>query len=117
MKLCMKEWSPITQGVRSRRNVCESLRSMKNHVQIYVPKRPRTYEKHLLNLLISSIPDISTSTLKLLKSCDKLCNGIYSKLDYKISQFLTIDPFPHYLVFSHKHFLPEMLPSSLRTAL
>ena len=32
-----------------------------NHVQIYVPIRPRTFEKNLLNLLKSSIPDISTS--------------------------------------------------------
>ena len=39
---------------------------MKNHVQIYVPKRHRTYEKHLINLLKSSIPDISASTLTIL---------------------------------------------------
>ena len=36
---------------------------MTNHVEIYVPKRPRRYEKHLLNLLKSSIPDIFTSML------------------------------------------------------
>ena len=48
------------QGVRSSRNVCELLRFMKNHIQIYVPKCSRMYEKHLLNLLESSIPDIST---------------------------------------------------------
>ena len=51
------------QGVQSRRNVHESHRFMKNHEQIYVPKCPRTYEKHPLNLLKLSIPDISTRTL------------------------------------------------------
>ena len=50
-------------GVRLRRNVRESRRFMKNQVQIYVPKCPGMYEKHLLNLLQSSIPGISTSTL------------------------------------------------------
>ena len=47
---------------------------MKNHVQIYVPKCPRTYEK-LLNLLKSSIPDIFTSTLTIfsVETLEKLC--------------------------------------------
>ena len=36
----------LDQVVRSRRNVRESRRFMKNHVQINVSKRPRTYEKH-----------------------------------------------------------------------
>ena len=64
-----------TQGVRSRRNVRESRRFMKNHVQIYVPKRPRTYEKRLLNLLKSSIPYISASTLTMfsVEILEKLC--------------------------------------------
>ena len=35
----------------------------KNHTQIYVPIHPRTYQKNLLNLLKSSIPDISRSTV------------------------------------------------------
>ena len=51
------------QGVWSSRNIHESRRFMKNHVQIFVPKHPRTYEKPLLNLLKSSIPDIFTSVL------------------------------------------------------
>ena len=64
-----------TQGVRSRRTVRESRRFMKNHVQIYVTKRPRTYGKHLLNLLKSSIPDISASTLTIfsVEILEKLC--------------------------------------------
>ena len=69
------EFCRSTQGVRSRRNVRESRRFMKNHVQIYVPKRPRTYKKHLLNLSKSSIPDISASTLTIfsVKILEKLC--------------------------------------------
>ena len=65
----------LTQGVGSRRNVHESRRFMKNHVQIYVPKRPRTYEKRLLNLLKSSIPYISASTLTMfsVEILEKLC--------------------------------------------
>ena len=56
-------WSQCTteEGVRSRSNVRESRRFMKNHVQTFVSKRPRTYEKHLRNLFKSPIPDISTS--------------------------------------------------------
>ena len=67
--------SRSTQGVRSRRNVRESRRFLKNHIQIYVPKRPRTYEKHPLNFLKSSIPDISASTLTIfsVEILEKLC--------------------------------------------
>ena len=66
------------QGVRSRRNVCESCRFMKNHIQIYVPKRPKMYKKHLLNLLKSSIPDISASmwTIFSVKVLEKLCQTL-----------------------------------------
>ena len=48
---------------------------MKKHIQIYVPKRPRTYKKYLLNLLKSSIPDIFTSTLTIfsVETLEKLC--------------------------------------------
>ena len=70
------------QGVQSRRNVCESRRFMKNCVQIYVPKRPRTYEKHLLNLLEPSISEIFTSTLTIfsVKSLEKLCQTMSWRL-------------------------------------
>ena len=63
------------QGVQSRRNVRESRRFMKNHVQTYVPKRPGTYKKHLLNLLKSSIPDVFTSKLTIfsVETLEKLC--------------------------------------------
>ena len=46
-----------------------------NHIQIYVQKRPRTYEKHQLNLLKSFIPDISTSTSTIysVETLEKLC--------------------------------------------
>ena len=54
------------QGIWSLSDVRKSHRFMKNHVQIYVPKRPRTYEEHLLILLNSSIPDISSSMLTIL---------------------------------------------------
>ena len=42
-------WFNPQQGVQSHRNVHESHRFIKNQVQIYVPKRPRMYEKHLLD--------------------------------------------------------------------
>ena len=44
-------------------------------MQIDVPKRPRTYEKHLLNLFESSIPDNSTSMLTIFSvgTLEKLC--------------------------------------------
>ena len=63
------------QGVQSCRYVHESRRFMKSKVQICVPKRPRTYENHLLNLLKSSIPDISSSMLTIfsIKTPEKLC--------------------------------------------
>ena len=101
-----------TQGVRSRRNVCESRRFMKSNVQIYIPKRHRTYEKHLLNLLKSSIPDISASTLTIfsVKILEKLCQTIWRlhKARLRIFQFLKIDkyfcPFLHYLLFSRERF-------------
>ena len=50
---------------------------MKNHIEIYVPKCPRTYEKHLLDLLKSSIPDNFTSTLTIfsVKTLEKLCQS------------------------------------------
>ena len=60
---------------------------MKYHTQIYVLKCPTTYKKHLLNLLKSSMSDISPYwpylASKLFKSCVKLCNGVYSKHDWK----------------------------------
>ena len=105
------------QGVRSRRNVRESHRFMKNHIQIYVPKCPRTYKKHLVNLLRSFIPDISMLTILSVDTLEKMCQTAQWRLlktRLWISQFLKIDPFPHYLVFSHEHFLSEMLPLSLR---
>ena len=43
-------------------HMCELHRLKKNDAQIYVPIRPRTYDKNLLNLLKSSIPEISSST-------------------------------------------------------
>ena len=46
------------QGVLSHRNVRKSRRFMKNHVHIDVSKHLRKYEKHPLDLLKSSIPDI-----------------------------------------------------------
>ena len=63
------------QGVQSCRNVHESRRNMKNHIKIHVPKCPRMYKKHLLYLLKSSIPDISTSTLTIysVQILEKLC--------------------------------------------
>ena len=66
------------QGVRSRRNVRESRRLWKNHVQIYVRICPRTYEKNLLNLLKSSIPDIFTSTLTIfsVETIETLCQSM-----------------------------------------
>ena len=62
------------KGVQSRKNVHESRKLQKNHVQIYVPIHPRTYEKNLLNLLKSSIQDISTSmsTLFSVETLEKL---------------------------------------------
>ena len=101
-----------TQGVRSRRNIRESRRFMKSHVQIYIPKRHRTYEKHLLNLLKSSIPDISASTLTIfsVEILEKLCQTIWRlhKTRLQIFQFLKIDkyfcPFLHYLIFSRELF-------------
>ena len=65
------------QGVQLGRNVSELHRFMKNQIQIYVPKRSRTYEKHLLDLLKSSIPDIFTSTLTIfsVKTLEKLCRN------------------------------------------
>ena len=71
-----------TQAVQSRRNVCESHTFMKNHVQIYVLKCPRTYKKHLLNLLKSSIPDISTSMLTIfsVQTHEKLCQTMQWRL-------------------------------------
>ena len=101
-----------TQGVRSRRNVHQLRRFMKNHVQIYVPKRPRTYEKHLLNLLKSSIPYISASTLTMfsIEILEKLCQTMYWRLlktrfaDFPVSKNRKIFcPFLHYHVFSREH--------------
>ena len=102
-----------TQGVRSRRDVCESCRFLKNHIQIYVPKRPRTYEKYLLNFLKSSIPDISASTLTIfsVEILEKLCQTMEWRLlktRLRISQFLKyINIFVLFFIissFSHKHF-------------
>ena len=65
-------WVSDARGI-----LCELRRYkfMKNRVQIYVPKRPRTYDKHVLNLLKSSIPDIFTSTLTIfsVETLEKLC--------------------------------------------
>ena len=67
----------VTDHVEMYVNVCESRIFLKNHVQIYVPKCPRTYEK-LLNLLKSSIPDIFTSTLTIfsVETLEKLCQAM-----------------------------------------
>ena len=77
----------VWQGVRSRRNVCELHRFMKNHIHIYVQTRPRSYENHLLNLLKSSIPDS-------IKTPEKMCQTFQwhlLKTQLRISQFLKID--------------------------
>ena len=66
------------QGVRSRTNVRESHRLKKNHVQINVPVRPRTYKKRLHNLFKSSVPDISTSTSTIcsVETLEKFCQSV-----------------------------------------
>ena len=73
-KVCRQQFQ---EGVRSRRSVRELRRFMKNHIQIYVPKCPRAYEKHL-DLLKSTIPDIFTSILTILsiKTLEKLCGTL-----------------------------------------
>ena len=85
----------LLHGVQSRRNVRESRRFMKNHVQIYVPKCHRTYAKHLLNLLKSSIPDIFTFMLTIfsVKTLEKVCQTIHvmvsaqnSTVDFPVSK-------------------------------
>ena len=105
------------QGVRSRRNVRESRRFIKNQVQNYVPKRPRTCKKniylrkkHLLNLLKPSIPDISASTLTIFRVeiLEKLCQTMLwrpLKTRLRISQFLRIDK--HFCHFLHSHLFPR----------
>ena len=62
---------------------------MKNHVQIFVPKGPRTYEKHLLNLLKSSIPDISTSLLTIfsVEILEKLCQTVMASTQNSTADF------------------------------
>ena len=108
----------LTQGVQSRRNVRELRRFMKSHVQIYIPKRHRMYEKYLLNLMKSSIPDISARTLTIfsVEILEKLCQTIWRlhKTRLQIFQFLKIDkyfcPFLNYLIFSRERFSSEMLP-------
>ena len=97
------------KGVRSRRNVRESCRFMKNHVQVYVPKCPRTHEKHLLNLLTSYIPDISANMLIIcrIKVLEKLCQTMLwrpLKTQLQISQFLRIDK--HFCHFLHSCLFP-----------
>ena len=86
----------VSDHIDSHRNVCESRIFMKKHIQIYVPKCPRTYEKNLLNLLKSSIPDISTSTLTIfsVKTFEKLCRTMKWRLlkpRLLIFKFLKID--------------------------
>ena len=110
-----KDISYLHQGVRSHGNVGESLRFNKNYLQIYVPIRPRMYEKNLIHLLKTSIPDISTNMSTIVFSVEtlkKLCEFMLWRL-LRISQFLKTDehfyPFAEYLVFSSKHFLAEML--------
>ena len=78
---------------------------MKIHIQIYVPKRPRTYEKHLLNLLKSSISVIfkRTSTIVSVETIEKLCQIMQLhllKTRLRISQFLKIDIFLSFSPFS-----------------
>ena len=73
--IATKKKKKISKCVRSRRNVRESCRFMKSHIQIYVPKFLRTFEKHLLNLLKSAILDISTImwTIFSIETLEKLC--------------------------------------------
>ena len=89
------------------RNECESCRLKKKSHRFMSQCAPGCMKKNLLDLLKSSIPDISTR--KLLRNCVYLrtCNSIYMyliKARLRISQFLKIDyhfyPLLHYLVFS-----------------
>ena len=60
--------------VSDPRNLHELHRFKKNHIQIYVSISERK-KKNLLNLLKSSIPDISTRLLTIfnIKTLEKLC--------------------------------------------
>ena len=93
------------------RNECESCRLKKKSHRFMSQCAPGRMKKNLLDLLKSSIPDISTR--KLLRNCVYLraCNSIYMyliKTRLRISQFLKIDdhfyPLLHYLVFSSVYF-------------
>ena len=81
----------FVQGVLPRRNVCESCRFKKNHIQIRVPTHPRTYERNFINLLKTPIPDISTSTSTIIFSVKTLIKivSIYvmaSTADFPVSK-------------------------------
>ena len=102
---------------------------MKNHVQIYIPKCPRTYENHLLNLLESSIPDISSSMLTIFSigTLEKVVSNYVmastqkSVEDFPVSEnrliifilFHLISSFPAKFLFRNVAFTPRKKVSAL----
>ena len=98
---------------------------MKNHVQIYIPKCPRTYEKHLLNLLKSS--RYFHKHIDHIETLEKLCQTMkwhLLKTQLRISQFLKIEEyflsfstlsllFPCIFLILNVAFIPGKKPSAL----